>query len=201
MLYEINVNIDDPRLIEFFRNRGSEICTDMGGHGRLLFFRTNKNISLINAVISSLPSQGSLLKPNRIFDRKERFTLHDCTMFVTLYFLEPISIIEKILTTRIETDNEIVSEILAPTNGYLLFSTQFEQLAQAILELPLKKSIQFRKFYNKRKESIEDLALDLNSLTEFISILDRHMITDCVFTPDFLGGKLLLHCLRSDENR
>lgn len=197
MLYEIDVNIDDPRLVDFFRNRGLDINAAIKGHGQLLFFRTNKSISLINAAISLLPSHGSLLKPNRIFDIKQRFTFHDCVMFATLYFSEPISIIENILTTRIEADNEIVNEILASTNGYLLFNTQFEQLSQAILELPREKSVEFRRFCNKRKESIADLAVDLNRLTEFMSILDRHMITECVLTPDFISGKNLFLCLQS----
>ncbi|GHN00512.1 hypothetical protein WSM22_20010 [Cytophagales bacterium WSM2-2] len=107
--------------------------------------------------------------------------------------------IENILTTRIETDNEIVTEILAPTNGYLLFNTQFEQLCQAILELPRDKSIQFRRLYNKKSESIEDLAVDLNRLTEFMEILDSHMITECVLTPDFLSGRNLFYCLQNQK--
>lgn len=197
MLYEIDVNIDDPQLVEFFQKRSLAIHTDIGGHGKLLFFRTNKKIILINAAISSLPSQGSLLKPNRIFDRKQKFTFHDCVIFVSLYFLEPIATIENILTTRIETDNEIVTEILAPTNGYLLFNTQFEQLCQAILELTRGKSIQLRRFYNKRRELIEDLAVDLNRLTEFMDILDRHMITEYALTPDFLSGRNLFLCLQN----
>lgn len=199
MLYEIDVSIDDPQLVEFFKKRSLDINTDIEGHGRLLFFRTNKIISLVNAAVTSLPSQGSLLKPNRIFDRKQKFTFHDCVIFVSLYFLEPIVTIENILTTTIETDNEIVTEILAPTNGYLLFNTQFEQLCQAILELPRDKSVQFRRLYNKRSESIEDFAVDLNRLTEFMGILDNHMITDCVLTPDFLSAKNLFHCLRNQR--
>lgn len=198
MLYEIDVSVNDPRLLNFFRYRGIDVANSpTEGYGNLLYFKTKDTTSIVTAAISSQQNHMSIVESNGLLNLKEKLTFYECTMLASLYFIEPFPVIENILSKRIESDSQIVAEILAPSNGHLVFNTQFEQLAQTILEVPREKSVQLRKFFNKKKESLQDLTTNVNSLTEFMRILDHHMLIECVLTPDFIGGKNLFLALQN----
>lgn len=197
MLYEIDVSVNDPRLLGFFKYRGIDVVNSpTEGYGNLLYFKTTDTTSIITAAFSSEQNHMSTEELNSLLTLKEKLTFYDCTILATLSFIEPFSVIETILSNRVESSSAIVNEILAPTNGHLVFNVQFEQLAQIVLEIPREKSIQLRKFFNKKKESLEDLTADLSNLTKFMNILDHHMISECVLTPDLIGGKNLFNCLQ-----
>lgn len=59
---------------------------------------------------------------------EEDLTFDECLIVSTLYFSHPTPLIRKILTNPIRPIADHLQYILKPTNGYLIYSFQFEQL-------------------------------------------------------------------------
>lgn len=128
---------------------------------------------------------------------EEDLTFDECLIVSTLYFVQSIPTIKRLLNHPLQPIEDLLQHILKPTNGYLLYSIQFEQLAQLILNVPLSESVRLRRIYNKQPSVFNGVEFDSNDFSIFKSIIQRHCILKKVYSPNYQGAKNLLLYARS----
>jgi hypothetical protein len=122
---------------------------------------------------------------------------NECLAISTLYFLQPFSLIRKILNERIEPIDDVLEHILKPTNGFMIYCHQFEQLAQLALNVPLDEAVRLRKVYNKQRSFGSVGNRDDDALCLFKNIVQRHCIQRNVHIPNYRGALNLRHYART----
>jgi hypothetical protein len=88
--------------------------------------------------------------------------------------------------------NSAVNELLKATHGFMVFSYQFEQIAQLILNIPNRDAIALRKLFNKLPHQIDHMIFDSDNREEFKRILKQHLITETVHQPNYVGAANLM---------
>lgn len=137
-------------------------------------------------------------KPEGFFNLlEEDLTFDECLIASTLYFVQSISTIKRLINEPLQTVEDFLHHILKPTNGYLLYSFQFEQLAQLVLNIPLSESVRLRRVYNKHPSGFDEVEFDNNEFYIFKSIIRRHCVLKKVYSPNYQGAKNLLLYARS----
>jgi len=87
---------------------------------------------------------------------------------------------------------DYIDYIVKSTNGFLLYSFQFEQLAQLILDSSLDESVRMRKLFNKQRSIINECEQDDERSTLFKNIVRARTVTGSVQRPNYEGAKNLL---------
>lgn len=118
-----------------------------------------------------------------------------CLMIATCLYHQPLVQIRRVLTSSNEID-ENLKHIIAPTNGFILYSYQFEQIVQMILDVPIETAFALRKAFNRRKPLGEYCGIEEEKLARLMEILDRHLAFDCVYTPNYTGATNLYTYVR-----
>lgn len=122
---------------------------------------------------------------------EEDLTFDECLIMSTLYFAQPSHLIKQILYGSVKKTEDFLTHILRPTNGYLLYAYQFDQLAQLILNVPLDEAVKIRKVYNKQQSLISYNERDDHQLRQFKAIVQDCAITRVVHKPNYEGAKNL----------
>lgn len=118
-----------------------------------------------------------------------------CLIIATCLYDQPLVHIRKVLTSSNEVGDNL-KQIIAPTNGFILYSYQFEQIVQMILDVPIETAFALRKAFNRRKPLHEYCGIEEEKLSRLMAILDRHLAFDCVYTPNYLGANNLATYVR-----
>jgi hypothetical protein len=116
---------------------------------------------------------------------------NECLIVSTLYFNKPIPLIKKILENPIKPVEDFLAHIFKQTNGYLIYSFQFEQLAQLTLNIPLDEAVRLRRLFNKQPDFLNCTNSDDEPMSIFKSILKKRNIGN-VYTPNYPGALNLL---------
>lgn len=114
-----------------------------------------------------------------------------CLMIATLLYDQSLSQIRRILTSSNDVDDRL-TQIIGTTNGFILYSYQFEQIVQMILDVPFETAFALRKAFNRRKPLHEYCGIEEDKLGQLLAILDRHLAFDCVSTPNYSGANNLV---------
>lgn len=113
-----------------------------------------------------------------------------CLMIATFLYDQSLSQIRRILTSSNDIDDRF-TQIIGPTNGFILYSYQFEQIVQMILDVPFETAFALRKAFNRKKPLHEYCGIEEDKLTRLLAILDRHLAFDFVSTPNYSGANNL----------
>lgn len=124
---------------------------------------------------------------------EEDLTFNDCLIISTLYFNKPVSIIKTILEKKIHPIDDFLQHIFQQTNGFLVYSFQFEQLAQLALNVPLDEAVRLRKLYNKHPSFSRPCDSDDGRFELFKNIIRQRSISKGVHIPNYPGALNLLH--------
>lgn len=110
-----------------------------------------------------------------------------CLIIATCLYDQSLVQMRRLLTSSNDVDDNL-KQIIGPTNGFILYSYQFEQIVQMILDVPIETAFALRKAFNKRKPLHEYCGIDEEKLARLMAILDRHLAFDCVYTPNYTGA-------------
>lgn len=113
-----------------------------------------------------------------------------CLIIATFFYVQSVSQIRRILNSSNEVEDSL-AQIIGPTNGFILYSYQFEQIVQMILDVPFETAFALRKAFNRRKPLHEYCGIEEDKLARLLAILDRHLAFDCVSTPNYSGANNL----------
>lgn len=158
-------------------------------HCRIVYF-DEYDPKIIAASLVYLPEKDSLpVDFGKLIE--EDLTFDDCLAISTLYFTQPTSLIKRIINGPFPQTEDFLSHILKPTNGYLVYSHQLEQLARFILDVPLDEAVRIRKVYNKQQSLIKFSESDDHQLRHFKMIVQERAIARTVQQPNYQGAKNL----------
>lgn len=125
---------------------------------------------------------------------EEDVSFNECLLISTLYFNKPTSTIKTILQGKVEPIEDFLKHIVQQTNGYLVYSFQFEQLAQLMLNVPLDEAVRLRRLYNKMPSSfIRSCDSDDENLGFFKDTIRARNISGSVQIPNYQGALNLFH--------
>jgi hypothetical protein len=122
---------------------------------------------------------------------QEDLSFNECLILSTLYFDQPLALIKTLVNSKVELLENYLEYILLPTNGFLIFSFQFEMIAQLILDISIEEAIKLRKSYNKDRSVVRANELDDEKLKLFKGIVREYNITKVVYIPNYKGAKNL----------
>lgn len=122
---------------------------------------------------------------------EEDLSFNDCLAISTFYFIQSYSVIKTMIDGSLTPIENYLEYIVKPTNGFLLYSFQFEQLAQLILESTPEDAIRMRKLFNKQRSIINDNEADDDKSSLFKSIVRLRTLTPYVLKPNYEGAKNL----------
>ncbi len=118
-----------------------------------------------------------------------------CLIIATFLYFQSLSQIRRILTSSNDVDDTL-KQIIGSTNGFILYSYQFEQIVQMILDVPFETAFALRKAFNRRKPLNEYCGIEDDKLARLLAILDRHLAFDCVSNPNYSGANNLVNYVR-----
>lgn len=122
----------------------------------------------------------------------EDLTFDECLIVCTLYFSHSFTIIKQILSQPLNPIEDVLHHIVKPSNGYIIYSYQFEQLAQLILNVNLNEAVRLRKLFNKQRSTMNESKLDKEDLSVFKTVVRDRCILGCVHLPNYNGAKNLM---------
>jgi hypothetical protein len=189
-------SLDEPIAQNTFGIEACSVGTYV--HSKFVYYETTKPIVITSGLFyKELSTKGThefkdFLNPN--------FQFWDCLILSTLYFQQRPSIIEIVLNDKVMSLNSVVNELLKVTHGFIVFSYQFEQIAQLILGISNDDAIALRKLFNKLPHQINHMIFDSDKLEEFKRILTRHLITDAVHQPNYIGAANLMSLYEKRAN-
>lgn len=128
---------------------------------------------------------------------EQDLTFNECLVISTLYFNKPVSMIKSILEKRMEPIEDFLQHIFQQTNGFLVYTFQFEQLAQLVLNVPLDEAVRLRRLYNKQPSFVNVCNSDDEKIQIFKKIIRQRSITKGVHIPNYPGALNLLHYAKS----
>lgn len=128
---------------------------------------------------------------------EEDLTFDECLLISTLYFAQPISCIQRLLSVKNESIEDCLEHILKSTKGSIIYTFQFEQLAQLVLDFSEGEAIKLRKAFNKRTLTINDGELDDENWRLFKRIVRDRCPLRIVYRPNYSGAKNLMLYARS----
>lgn len=118
-----------------------------------------------------------------------------CLMIATCLYDQSLVQIRRILTSSNDVDDNL-KQIIGPTNGFILYSYQFEQIVKMILDVPIETAFALRKAFNRKKPLHEYCGIEEEKLARLMAILDRYLAFDCVYTPNYNGATNLYTYVR-----
>lgn len=128
---------------------------------------------------------------------EEDLTFDECLIMSTLYFSQSAKMIKRVIYGSVLKTEDDLSHILKPTNGFLLFSFQFDQLAMLVLDVSLDEAVRIRQVYNKQPSLINFNENDDRKLKLFKKTVQEHAIARVVYKPNYQGAKNLYICAQT----
>lgn len=122
---------------------------------------------------------------------EEDLSFNDCLAISTYYFIQSYSVIRTMIDGSLTPIENHLEYIVKSTNGFLLYSFQFEQLAQLILNATPEDAIRMRKLFNKKRSIIDECKQDDEKSSLFKSIVRLRTLTPYVLKPNYEGAKNL----------
>ncbi len=122
-----------------------------------------------------------------------------CLMISTCLYDQSLVQIRRLLTSSNVVDDNL-KQIISPTNGFILYAYQFEQIVQMILDVPLETAIALRKAFNRRKPLHEYCGIEDSKLKQLLYALDKYLAFDCVYKPNYFGANNLYTYVRGTNH-
>ncbi len=119
-----------------------------------------------------------------------------CLIIATFIYSEHYGKIRKVLTTKDRLFDESCKNILKSTNGFILYKSQFEVLAQLLLDLPSETAIALRKAFNRKQPLNQFCGVDNAKLIYFQQVIDQLLVFDVVPSPNYSGANNLFKYVR-----
>ena len=181
-IYEQRFAIDHPLIKSIF---GKVTSDRPKPYAQVVFYNKAKprviaaELVYLNNGKKEFKTFNKLIKPDLTYD--------ECLVVSTLYYDQKYSTIKRIVETKTDTPNEL-EFLLKPTNGYIIYCYQFEQIAQLVLGFSSDESIVLRKHFNKVQTCLDEFLGDKEKLSRFKGLLNKHLITNTVRFPNYSGA-------------
>jgi hypothetical protein len=193
MLIEEILPGNHPLIIEIFGN--SHLSDERPSYAATVYLK-NRSPKIITSV---------LIGADEFVDQSMNFTslFHtglsywECLMLTTFYYSKSIPTLQRMMQSYLTIDESIVSLFLTSTNGFLLYSYQFEYLAQALLSMSAEESIQLRRSFNRRKPDWHQAIKNRDNREYFEQVLKERLIGSTVAKPNFVGAHNLFEYVKS----
>lgn len=137
-------------------------------------------------------------RPNihELLGLKAKLTYHDCLIISTLYFsLGKNELIQLICKMNPSLHFRNGKKLFGSTNGYLIFSNQFELLVKDIFDIPDDEAVMFRKEFNKGRIGKLLSRYDQEKMKKLITITNDCIVTNNVYKPFYNGANVLIKYL------
>lgn len=155
---------------------------------------------IISYQIFYLDNNKKIERPNihELLGLKTTLTYHDCLIISSLYFsLNKTKLIQLINKMNPSPHFLYGKQLFGSTNGYLIFSNQFELLVKEIFDVPDDEAIMFRKEFNKGRTNKLLAHYDQKKMKGLIAITNDCIVTNNVYKPFFNGANVLTDFLVS----
>jgi hypothetical protein len=132
---------------------------------------------------------------NRLLELKDEWTFNECLILCAHYSWWNLPKFKKALFKKIIPKDTAIKNLLATTNGYILFSYQFELLSVLILGISPTQAIELRKNFNKKRSNLYD-GYEPTQERNFKQLLKKHMVCDTVTYPPYRFARNLFDYLK-----
>jgi hypothetical protein len=164
-------------------------------HIHLVLTTSERPKIIYRSVTERFDGTGPTFNFNELARTKSKLEFSDCLILCSCYQSIPKERLKRIITTRLTASDAAVAHILGITNGYLILSHQFEQIASLIFEIPPEQAKELRKNFNKQRLDLYH-GLAAKKVKNFEANLKKHCITHgLVFHPAYLHANSLFEFL------